>query len=97
MDRLPRDVQLIVWRFLRNDLYDKVVRQFRADYVIYWSDLVGYYMCISRELSIRANWRHFLRAVNVEDRRIKWGGMPIYKIRNEALFISGVDEIPKNY
>lgn len=99
MERLPRDVQLIVWRYLRNDSYDKVVEQFKADYVKYWSDSSNYYISLNNGLCIRANWRYLIGAKSAGERRLKWEGTPIYRLFCNLSLQTGKElhAIPKGY
>ena len=62
MDTLCKDLQMMIWRYVRNNSYDEVVRQFIATYlngIIVWDDTHNMYT--SKHGYKVANWRegHF--------------------------------------
>ncbi len=95
MDCLPRDVQNIVWRLIRNDLYGKIVRQFKSEYVPHFSSF-DCYLYVAETICIRANWRGRCGV------GFTWNGTPIYNIRrtpDNSVSTRGTyrNYLPKNY
>ncbi len=59
LDHIPRDVSLIVYRYIHYDVYNQVCEQFDREFIPYWDDTYCYYHT-SKMLCI-ANYRGYYK------------------------------------